>query len=111
MSRTYDLFAEAIRTHRQILCIYDGHTRELCAHILGYTKDQEVTLAFQFGGSSKSGLPRRGEWRCLWLDKVSDVRLRDGPWHTGGLHGRPQFCVELVDLDVNPESPYAPPRR
>jgi hypothetical protein len=111
MSRTYDLFAEAIRTRRQILCTYDGHRRELCAHILGYTKDQEATLAFQFGGSSKSGLPRGGEWRCLWLYKVSDVHLRDGPWHTGGLHGRPQFCVELVDLDVNPESPYAPRRR
>jgi hypothetical protein len=111
MSRTYDLFAEAIRTRRQILCIYGGYARELCPHILGHSGGQEVTLAFQFGGSSRSGLPRGGEWRCLLLDKVSDAHLRDGPWHTGGLHSRPQFCVDVVDLDVNPESPYAPRRR
>jgi hypothetical protein len=111
MSRTYNLFAEAIRTRRQIHCMYGGYARELCPHILGHSGSQEVTLAFQFGGSSQSGLPRGGEWRCLWLDKVSDAHLRDGPWHTGGLHSRPQFCVEFVDLDVNPESPYAPRRR
>jgi hypothetical protein len=111
MSRTYDLFAVAIRTRRQIHCMYGGYARELCPHILGHSGSPEVTLAFQFGGSSQSGLPRGGEWRCLWLDKVSDAHLRDGPWHTSGLHSRPQFCVEFVDLDVNPESPYAPLRR
>jgi hypothetical protein len=47
MSRTYDLFAEAIRTRRQILCMYGGYTRELCPHILGHSGGQEVTLAFQ----------------------------------------------------------------
>lgn len=111
MSQTYELFAEAIRTRRQIVCMYGGYARELCPHILGLRGSQEVTLAFQFGGGSRSGLPRSGEWRCLWLAKVSDAYLRDGPWHTGGLHGRPQLCVDVVDLDVNPESPYAPRRR
>jgi hypothetical protein len=44
------------------------------------------------------------------LAKVSDVKLRDGPWHAGSRHTQPQGCVEEVDLDVNPDSPYQPKR-
>ncbi|MEW6436863.1 MAG: hypothetical protein AB1508_06805 [Pseudomonadota bacterium] len=111
MTAIYDLFAEAIRSRRQILCRYDGYARELCPHILGESKGHAVALAFQFAGQSRSGLPKGGEWRCLWLDRVSEARLRDGPWHSGALHGQAQSCVESVDLDVNPQSPYAPRRR
>jgi hypothetical protein len=110
-SLIYDLFAEAIASRKQILCTYDGYPRELCPHILGHTKGQEVALTYQFGGQSKSGLPRGGEWRCLSLSKVRNAQLRDGPWHAGSSHTQPQPCVESVDLDVNPLSPYSPTRR
>jgi hypothetical protein len=108
---TYKLFERAMRDGQQIVCMYDGHRRELCPIILGHSHDQEKALTFQFGGSSGSGLPRGGQWRCLWLSKVSDVELRDGPWFTGSSHSQPQGCVEVVDLDVNPASPYKPKRR
>lgn len=54
---------------------------------------------------------RRAAWRCLWLSKVRDVQLRDGPWRTGASHKQPQPRVEIVGLDVNPSSPYRPRRR
>lgn len=110
-SRTYALFAKAMTERKQILCTYDGYPRELCAIILGHTKGQEVALTYQFGGLSKSGLKAGGQWKCLALAKVSDARLRDGPWHAGTHHRRSQTCVETVDLDVNPASPYGPRRR
>jgi hypothetical protein len=110
-SSTYKLFEQAMRSRQQIVCMYGGHRRELCPIILGHSQDQEKALTFQFGGGSTSGLPRGGEWRCLWLSKVSDVRLRDGPWLAGSNHSQPQGCVEVVDLDVNPASPYKPKRR
>ena len=110
-SAIYDLFAQAMAGRKQILCRYDGRVRELCPVILGHSRGQEKALTFQFGGESRSGLPPGGEWRCLWLSKVSNVRLRDGPWHVGASHTRPQGCVETVDLDVNPSSPYKPRRR
>lgn len=110
-SPTYDLFAEAMAGRRQILCLYDGYPRELCPIILGHTKGQEVVLTYQFAGQSKKGLPPGGQWKCLRLSKVSNVQLRDGPWHAGVSHTRPQPCVEVVDLDVNPSSPYNPQRR
>jgi hypothetical protein len=96
---------------KPIFCIYDGYPRELCPIILGHSQGEEKALTYQFGGQSKSGLPPEGEWRCLWLSKVSNIELRDGTWRAGARHTRPQGCVEIVDLDVNPSSPYRPKRR
>jgi len=109
-SETYALFEQAMRTRKQIVCGYGGYRRELCPIILGHSQGQEKALTFQFGGQSGSGLPPGGEWRCLFLAKVSEVTLRDGPWHAGTRHEAEQACVEVVDLDVNPESPYRPRR-
>jgi hypothetical protein len=97
--------------HKQILCTYDGCGRELCPIILGHSQGQEKALTYQFGGQSSKGLPPGGQWRCLFLSKVSAPRLREGPWHSGDSHSLPQGCVEIVDLDVNPMSPYRPRRR
>jgi hypothetical protein len=109
-SPTYELFARAITERRQIVCIYESHPRELCPIILGHSRGAEKALTYQFGGSSNSGLPPGGEWRCLFLAKVREAALRDGPWHSGSSHSQPQGCVEIVDLDVNPASPYKPKR-
>ncbi|MFL5269344.1 MAG: hypothetical protein ACJ8AH_22625 [Stellaceae bacterium] len=98
-------------SRKQILCTYHGLPRELCPIILGRSKGQEKALTYQFGGQSNKGLPPGGQWRCLWLSEVGNVRLRDGPWHAGDRHDQPQGCVEIVDLDVNPASPYNPKRR
>ena len=110
-SPTYRLFAQAMAERKQVLCRYDGHPRELCPIILGHSQGQEKALTFQFGGGSSKGLPPGGQWRCLFLAKVSDIQLRDGEWHSGDSHTQPQGCVEIVDLDVNPASPYSPTRR
>jgi hypothetical protein len=110
-SPTYTLFVQAMRERKQILCRYDGYAREICPVMLGHNRGEEVALVFQFGGSSRSGLPRGGQWKCLHLSKATDVSLRDGPWRADAAHRRAQTCVDDVDLDVNPESPYAPRRR
>ncbi len=110
-SATYALFEQAMRGGKRIVCQYDGRHRELCPVILGRTQGQEKALTYQIGGDSRSGLPPGGEWRCLFLAKVSQVQLRDGPWRVGARHTQPQGCVEEVDLDVNPSSPYRPQRR
>lgn len=110
-SPAYELFEEAMRCRKQILCVYDGYPRELCPIILGRTDGQEVALTYQFAGGGSKRLPPAGQWKCLYLSKVRDVQLRDGPWHAGDRHMQRQSCVELVDLDVNPDSPYDPHRR
>jgi len=111
-SPTCKLFEQAIRQRKQVVCLYGGYRRELCPIILGHKRSgEEVVLTFQFAGESSSSLPRGGQWRCLLLSEVSDAKLRDGRWHSGSRHRQPQSCVDIVDLDVNPESPYEPGRR
>ncbi|TMJ91694.1 MAG: hypothetical protein E6G76_02640 [Alphaproteobacteria bacterium] len=110
-TRNYDLFEQAIRMRKQIVCMYDGYPREFCPIILGHSQGQEKALTYQVGGKSRSSLPRFGNWRCVFLSKVHDARLHDGPWRVGSRHTQPQGCVEIVDLDVNPSSPYRPKRR
>ena len=100
-SATYRLFRRAILEEKQITCVYNGHPRELCPHIIGHTYDEEKVLAFQFGGTSSTKLPPKGQWRCLKLENVEQARLRDGPWHVGIGHSQQQSCVEDIDLDVN----------
>jgi hypothetical protein len=105
-SKTYALFREAMEARRPLRCVYRGRRRDVCAILLGHTDGREKSLTFQFAGESNSGLPKDGEWRCLWLDDVGDVELIDGPWRAGSSHTQPQGCVHDVDFDVNPRSPY-----
>ena len=110
-SRVYDLFHQAMAGRKQIVCTYGGYGRELCPIILGHSGGEEKALTYQFGGESRSGLPRGGEWRRLFLAGVGDIQLRDGPWMSGSGHTQPSTCVEEVDLDINPDSPYRPKPR
>ena len=110
-SPTYALFEHAIRQRKQVLCRYGGYPRELCPIILGHTDGQEIALTYQFAGRSSKPLRPGGQWKCLNLSKVSDVKLRDGVWHAGDSNRQRQTCVQIVDLDVNLDSPFAPQRR
>lgn len=80
-STGYILFRKAVLTEQQVVCVYDGRPRELCPHIIGRNKSEEVVLAWQFAGESSARLP---QWRCLRLAHVSNVSLRKDRWHEGG---------------------------
>jgi hypothetical protein len=109
-SRAYELFEQAMRERKQIWCSYGGFSRKLCPVLLGHTNGRERALTFQFGGETSTELAPGGEWRCLDLARASDIELHDGPWRSGDSHKRPQGCVQDVDIDINPQSPYTPRR-
>lgn len=96
---------------KQVLCVYDGYPREVCPVVLGHSKGVEKALVYQFAGASSGNLPRDGDWKCFDLSKMKAVTLREGPWRSGAAHRQAQTCVETVDLDVNPDSPYRPKRK
>src|SRR5690606_20415730 len=108
-SRTNELFAEAMAIRRPVACIYKDHPRAICTIILGHSDDEEKALTWQFAGYGSKGAVR-GQWKCLFLAEVRDAELIDGPWQSGRRHRHAQNCVRVVDLDVNPDSPYAPKR-
>lgn len=97
----YQMIRAAIQNRQQIICDYQGYEREICPHSIGLNKlSGEQFLGFQFAGGSSKGLPPGGQWRCLEIAQLSNVRARDGAWHTGDSHLRPQTCVKQVDLEV-----------
>ncbi|MEA2840595.1 MAG: hypothetical protein QOF41_1925 [Methylobacteriaceae bacterium] len=95
---------------QQITCTYNRRPRELCPVILGHKKGEEIALAYQFAGLNTQGSPVTGGWRCLRLANVPDPKPGEGLWHAGSSHRRQQSCVDDVDIDVNPRSPYRPKR-
>lgn len=100
-SANYAIIRDAIQHKKQIIATYDGLVREMCPHCIGRNKEgAEQALLFQFAGGSKKGLPPGGQWRCLELSKLSNVSSRDGPWHTGQSHQKPQTCVKQIDVEV-----------
>jgi hypothetical protein len=98
---TYSIVRQAIIDRQQIVATYDGHPRELTPHVIGTKDGREQALFFQFGGSSNSGLPPEGDWRCMTIDGLSGVSVREGEWYTGETQtDEPQTCVDLVDAHV-----------
>lgn len=103
MSAVYDLIKRAIVERKQVTAVYDGLYRELCPHLLGTKQGRPQCLFYQFGGESRSGPivdGAPGNWRCLPLDGLSNVRLRDGAWHTASNYSVPATCLDIVDVAV-----------
>jgi hypothetical protein len=114
-SETFTLVHRAILDRQQLVFRYGGFMREVCPHILGYKDSaagaREKMLAFQFAGGSRRGLPPGGEWRCFALADMQAVTAREGRWHSGASHQKPQACVDRVYVDVNTDVPDQPGRR
>jgi uncharacterized protein len=110
-SAAFRLLSEAILKRKPVTLSYGGAQREVCPHIIGHTSGDERALVFQFAGSTRSKLPANGEWRCLRLSEIKDIRFQDGPWRGGNYHRAPQRCVDRVYLDVNERVPNQPGRR
>jgi hypothetical protein len=96
----YALIRDAIVNRRQVTAQYDNYYREMCPHALGTKRGHQHALFFQFAGESSRGLPPGGMWRCMDLSALQNVRVRDGEWHTGTRHSRPQNCIDHVEYEV-----------
>lgn len=104
MDGTYAIIREAILSKQQIVANYHGYAREMCPHVLGTKGRREQVLFYQFAGHSRSGLSPDGSpnnWRCMFVDELSEVEARDGEWHSAPNHSRPQTCVDEIDVEVD----------
>jgi hypothetical protein len=97
---SYDIFKGAILARQQVVCIYKGHERFVCPHVIGLKNGKRQVLTWQFAGGSSSGLPREGQWRCMEVDQVTNARAQDGEWHTGKEHTQRRVCVDEIDVEV-----------
>jgi hypothetical protein len=102
---TYDVLRRAILNREPVTAVYDGEVRAFCPHALGSKQGRRHVLGYQYGGKSKSGLPRRGEWRCFDVDRLGDVTARPGQWHSSANAFNPQSCMDTLDVVVQPLPP------
>lgn len=99
MGGAYELIRRAIEERRQVEALFDGRPRRFCPHAIGTRAGERRTLVFQVGGDSSRGLPPGGDWRCLAIDRLSEVGFAEGPWRTKE-HSQPQRCIDEVDLSI-----------
>jgi hypothetical protein len=97
---SYPLIRKAILERRQVHANFRGSFRELCPYVLGTKNGHDQALFFQFGGESVRGLPPGGDWRCLPVDELTEVSVREGPWHGENRYDPCQSCVDEVDVEV-----------
>jgi len=107
INESYGLLGLAAARRQPVAGIYDGLPRLFCPHVLGRKSGQFHALCYQFGGSSHRGLPVMSEggggWRCIAVDKLSELKLRTGAWHTESRSPR-QTCIDEIDFDVDAQS-------
>jgi hypothetical protein len=100
----YRLVWAAVSKKKPIEASYAGRRRLLCPHRLGRDRVGQIrVLCYQYGGGSQSGLQVTGSaanWRCLVLEKLSNVKLLDEGWRTAPNHSRPASCVVEADIDA-----------
>ena len=105
---TYTLIRAAIEKRQQVIATYRGYRREMCPHAIGFNRVHErQALFYQFAGDSASGLGPPGSaenWRCIPIDELHNVEVREGEWHTAPDHTRRETCVfHQLELEVRPQ--------
>ena len=84
LEEIYELLRRGAAGRQPVAAIYDGLPRLLCPHVLGRNREGRLrAFCYQFGGSSGSSLrlgPEGvGGWRCIAVDKLSEVELQGAP--------------------------------
>ncbi len=97
LKEPYEIIRQALVERKRVAATYGGLPREFCPHCIGTRNVQRRVLGWQCGGASNHNLP---DWRCMDISGLSNVRIVDGPWKTGGAHTRPQVCITHVDIEV-----------
>ena len=104
VSEIYELLRVAAARRQSVAAIYDGLLRLLCPHVLGRKSGRLHVFCYQFGGNSASGLATASEgigaWRCLAVEKLSQVELCADAWHTEPRSPR-QTCINEIDFDAD----------
>jgi hypothetical protein len=103
----YTMLAAAIGAKQQVIARYHDQERVFSPHALGSKRGVAHVLVYQFAGGSQAGLPPGGEWRCLNVAELSDIRLQPGAWRTASNVFNPQTCLDEVDVLADPLPPRA----
>ena len=104
MGDTYTLVKGAILNKDSIAADYDGHPRKMSPHVIGTKRGRAQALCYQYDGTSSSGVispvGSPDNWRCVVIDRLQNVSIIKGVWHTAPSHTRQQTCVDVIEAEV-----------
>ena len=108
VNETYAILRRAAARRQPVAAIYDDLPRLLCPHVLGRKAGRYHALVYQIGGRSNSGLPvvpsEAGVWRCVAVEKLSQVELRADGWRSEPRSRRPALMKSISTRTLNPET-------
>ncbi|MFP4548800.1 MAG: hypothetical protein ACLFQM_11770 [Fidelibacterota bacterium] len=103
MQSKYEIIKDALLNKKQIHATYNGYHREMCPYVIGIKNGVEHALFYQFGGNSESGLDTLGSdknWRCIEIEKLKDIIVKNGYWYTATNRSMYHTCVDEIDEEV-----------
>jgi hypothetical protein len=97
----WELLEKAIATRVQVIATYNGRRRAFCPHALGYKGEKRHVLVYQFADErdllrSSVRTNQSDGWRCLDVDRLEGVALREGPWYSAPNIYNPQSCMDDI---------------
>ncbi len=102
---TWETLAHAIESQQQVAATYNDRPRVFCPHALGTKGNKRHVLVYQFDAARRIGERPTTGWRCLEVDRLEDVSLQHGEWHTAPNVFNPQSCLDDVEVVVSPFPP------
>src|SRR4051812_44324631 len=99
----YELLRQAVLERRQVAATYKGFRRLMCPHVLGTKGGRAQCLFYQFGGETSSGRVRpgsRNNWRCIPVDELEDLEVREGGAWFGVASEHRQTCIDVIDVEA-----------
>lgn len=107
MDEIKQLLTTAIQEKRCVKAVYQGYTRYLCPHGLGYKGAKVNLMAYQYAGDTSKGPVKQGSghaenWRCMDISQLQSVEIIEGAeWHTSDNHSRPSTCIDQFIAQVS----------
>jgi hypothetical protein len=101
---TYELLKQAILQKKPVSAYYEGYYREMCPHALGTKDGEQRCFFYQYAGETSKGrvIPNSpANWRCMFVNKLSQVTILEAEWCTSDNHSRDQTCIDFVDVEVS----------
>ena len=99
----YTIIKKAIQERKSITCYYNGYMRKMSPHVIGEKNGTEQALFYQYGGESSSGLSTDStkNWRCISVNKITDLSINSDGFQTSSNHSGTQTCVDVIDVEVD----------
>ncbi|MGO8915932.1 MAG: hypothetical protein ACLQJR_08495 [Stellaceae bacterium] len=98
----HEILRQAIIAKRCVRVRTSGFARDICPHALGFKRGSPRVLAFQYGGSSVSGLAPGGQWRAFFVHDIEEASLIEGRWRSGhNFVAKVEACLDRVEYSVS----------